>query len=80
MKTVRGPPIHYRMTRLMSIAMTFIMSKVLQPDTTPAAVIPTVASAPPADLNVSVGDTAPFDYGKKLFSQLNELKTAFIYL
>ena len=43
------------------------------PDTTPA-----VPSAPPAELDISVGDTAPFDYGKKLFSQLNELKTAFI--
>ena len=43
------------------------------PETTTAAVIPTVPTAPLADLNVSVGDTA-----KKLFSQLNELKTAFI--
>ena len=43
------------------------------PDTTPA-----VPSAPPAELDISVGDTAPLDYGKKLFSQLNELKTAFI--
>ena len=43
------------------------------PDTTPA-----VPSAPPAELDISVGDTAPFDYGEKLFSQLNELKTAFI--
>ena len=43
------------------------------PDTTPA-----VPSVPPAELDISVGYTAPFDYGKKLFSQLNELKTAFI--
>ena len=45
------------------------------PDTTPA-----VPSAPPAELDISVGDTGLFDYDKKLFnfSQLNELKTAFI--
>ena len=30
------------------------------------------------DVNVSVGNTAPFDYGKKLFDQLNELKTIYI--
>ena len=44
--------------------------------TTPAS----EPSAPPlpSELDVSVGDTAPFDYGKKLFNQLNELKTVYI--
>ena len=30
------------------------------------------------ELNVSVGDAVSFDYGKKLFNQLNELRTAYI--
>ena len=36
-------------------------------------------SAPPEELlDLSVGNTAPFDYGKKLFNQLNELKTVYV--
>ena len=36
-------------------------------------------SAPSAeDLDLSVGNTAAFDYGRKLFNQLNELKTVYI--
>ena len=30
------------------------------------------------ELNLSVGNAVPFDYGKKLFNQLNELRTAYI--
>ena len=40
---------------------------------------PLSPSAPPEeDLDISVGNRAPFDYGRKLFDQLNDLKCVYI--
>lgn len=50
-----------------------------QSTSTPQSPITSQPSTRPLEeLNLSVGNTAPFDYGKKLFNQLNELKTVYI--